>query len=156
MIAEAGIVKIQVRIMLLAIPQRTAEKRLVVPTPIMAPAIVWVVLTGIPIAVALKSVMAPAVSALKPPMGFKWVSFTPMVLIIFIPPERVPKAMTDKASNCTQKGTLISVYGYRYSCTKCMFRVVYNNMAIIPIVFCASFPPCPILKQAEESNCPTR
>ena len=48
MIAEAGIVIIQAQIMLPATPQRTAESRFVAPTPIMAPAMVWVVLTAIP------------------------------------------------------------------------------------------------------------
>ena len=103
-IADAGIVSIQVVMILPAIPHLTAENRLVVPTPIIAPAIVWVVLTGIPMAVAENNVMAPAVSALNPPIGFKWVNFMPIVLTIFIPPNKVPNAITDKASTSTQNG----------------------------------------------------
>ena len=48
---------------LLVTPQRTALKRLVAPTPIIAPVIVWVVLTGIPICSVINKVIAPAVSA---------------------------------------------------------------------------------------------
>lgn len=58
--AEAGIVKVQVTIILPPIPQRTAERRRVVPTPMIAPAIVCVVLTGISNAVAPNRVNAPA------------------------------------------------------------------------------------------------
>ena len=91
--------------MLLAIPQRTAENLLVVPTPIIAPAMVCVVLTGIPMAVAENKVNAPAVSALKPPTGFRCVSFTPIVFTIFIPPDKVPKEITVSEINFTQTGT---------------------------------------------------
>ena len=52
-----------------AIPQRTAVRRFVDPTPIMAPVIVWVVLTGMPATEAPIMEMAAAVSAQKPPMG---------------------------------------------------------------------------------------
>ena len=46
--AEAGMVRTQAHTMRVATPQRTAEIRLVVPTPMIAPVIVCVVLTGIP------------------------------------------------------------------------------------------------------------
>ena len=42
-----GIVRIQAIIRLLVTPQRTAERRLVAPTPMIAPVMVCVVLTGI-------------------------------------------------------------------------------------------------------------
>ena len=45
---EMGIVKIHAQMMFPATPQRTADRRLVAPTPIMAPVIVCVVLTGMP------------------------------------------------------------------------------------------------------------
>jgi len=46
--ADTGNVKTQVQMIFPATPQRTAVSRLVAPTPTIAPAIVWVVLTGIP------------------------------------------------------------------------------------------------------------
>jgi hypothetical protein len=49
----------------------TALALLVTPTPIIAPVIVCVVLTGIPANVTPKRVNAPAVSAQKPPMGLR-------------------------------------------------------------------------------------
>ena len=64
----------------LAVPQRTAEARRTEPTPTMAPVMVCVVDTGMPSAVAKKSVIAPPVSAQKPPTGFNFVIFGPMVL----------------------------------------------------------------------------
>lgn len=46
--ADTGNVKTQVQMIFPATPQRTTVSRLVAPTPTIAPAIVWVVLTGIP------------------------------------------------------------------------------------------------------------
>ena len=46
--AEQGSVSNQDQTTLLATPQRTAERRRVAPTPMIAPVIVCVVLTGIP------------------------------------------------------------------------------------------------------------
>ena len=67
--ALIGIVRIQAQTIFPATPHRTAEIRLAVPTPTMAPVIVCVVLTGIPRREAISSVMPPAVSAQKPPKG---------------------------------------------------------------------------------------
>ena len=67
--AEIGIVSTQAQTMRPATPHFTAESRLVAPTPTMAPVMVWVVETGMPPSVAPTRVMAPAVSAQKPPMG---------------------------------------------------------------------------------------
>src|SRR5664279_6312480 len=67
--ADAGMVRTQAQTIRRATPQRTAERRLVVPTPIIAPVIVCVVLTGIPASAVPKRVMAPAASAQKPPTG---------------------------------------------------------------------------------------
>ena len=64
-----GIVKTQAQSILPATPQRTAVSRFVVPTPIIAPVIVWVVLTGIPDTDAPMIDMAAAVSAQYPPIG---------------------------------------------------------------------------------------
>ena len=46
--AEAGIVMIHAQTIRRATPQRTADSRWIAPTPIIAPVIVCVVLTGIP------------------------------------------------------------------------------------------------------------
>ena len=63
-----------------ATPRFTAEKRLAEPTPTIEPVIVCVVETGMPKAVAPKSVIAPAVSAQKPPTGWSLTIFVPIVL----------------------------------------------------------------------------
>jgi hypothetical protein len=85
--AEAGIVKIQAQTMRVATPQRTAERRCVLPTPTIAPVMVCVVLTGIPARAVPNSVMAQAVSAQNPPTGFSLVIFEPMVCTMRQPPK---------------------------------------------------------------------
>ena len=57
----------------------------------MAPVIVCVVETGMPSAVARNSVIAPPVSAQKPPTGFSLVILWPMVLTMRQPPNSVPR-----------------------------------------------------------------
>jgi hypothetical protein len=89
--AEAGIVKTQAQTMLPATPQRTAEAFCAEPTPTMAPVMVWVVETGTPQKLAISSVIAPPVSAQKPPTGLSLVIFWPMVLTMRQPPNSVPK-----------------------------------------------------------------
>src|SRR5512141_49980 len=91
--AEAGMVSTQAQMMRVATPQRTADKRLVAPTPTIAPVMVWVVLTGIPANAVPNRVTAPAASAQKPPTGFSLVIFEPMVRTIRQPPRYVPSAM---------------------------------------------------------------
>ena len=59
--------------MLPATPQRTAEVLWAAPTPMMAPVMVCVVETGMPMNVAMNSVIAPPVSAAKPPTGLSFV-----------------------------------------------------------------------------------
>src|SRR6266436_6334417 len=67
--AAAGIVKTQAHTILPATRHLTADRRVVDPTPAIAPVMVWVVDTGIPAAVAPNNVIASAVSAQKPPTG---------------------------------------------------------------------------------------
>ena len=74
-----------------ATPQRTADSRLIEPTPMIAPVIVCVVLTGTPRCVAVKSEIAPAVSAAKPPTGCSLVIFDPIVWMMRQPPDSVPE-----------------------------------------------------------------
>ena len=91
--ALIGMVMIHAHRRLTVTPQRTADSRLVAPTPIIAPAMVWVVLTGILRCSVTKSVMAPAVSAATPSNGVTLVIRLPMVFTIFHPPLNVPNAI---------------------------------------------------------------
>lgn len=93
--AETGIVKTQAQMMLPATPQRTAESLLLAPTPTIAPAMVCVVLTGMPPTVAPIMEQAAAVSALNPPIGCNLVILVPMVLTIRQPPNIVPSEITE-------------------------------------------------------------
>jgi hypothetical protein len=79
--------------MLPARPQRTADALRTDPTPKMAPVMVWVVDTGTPSAVARNKVIAPPVSAQKPPTGLSLVMRWPMVLTMRQPPNSVPRPM---------------------------------------------------------------
>src|SRR5690606_3713812 len=67
--ADSGMVKIQAQMIRLARPHLMPRIRVVEPTPMMDPVMVWVVDTGMCSMVAPNSVMAPAVSAQKPPTG---------------------------------------------------------------------------------------
>ena len=73
--AESGIVNIHAMMMLPANPHLTAESLVVAPTPMIAPVMVCVVLTGIPKLAVMSSVIAPAVSAQNPPYGVSFVIF---------------------------------------------------------------------------------
>src|ERR1035441_6145777 len=75
MTAAAGMVTSHAHTIRVATPQRTADNRLTAPTPTMAPVMVCVVLTGIPARAVANRVMAPALSAQKPPTGFSFVIF---------------------------------------------------------------------------------
>src|SRR5205809_888610 len=81
-----------------ATPQRTADSRLVAPTPTIAPVIVWVVDTGMPRKVARYSEEAAAVSAENPPIGLSAVIRCPSVLTIRQPPDSVPRAIAPLAN----------------------------------------------------------
>jgi len=71
--ALAGMVNIQAHTMVPATPHRTELARRIEPTPTIAPVMVCVVETGMPKAVAKNKVMAPPVSAQKPPTGLSLV-----------------------------------------------------------------------------------
>ena len=68
-IPAAGIVKIHAHTIRPATDQRTARMFRTDPTPTIAPVMTCVVDTGIPILEDVKRVIAPAVSAAKPPKG---------------------------------------------------------------------------------------
>lgn len=88
--ALIGIVKIHAQIKFTVTPQRTAETRLVAPTPMIEPVMVCVVDTGIFRCSVKNKVMALAVSAAIPSKGVILVILLPIVLIIFHPPLSVP------------------------------------------------------------------
>jgi hypothetical protein len=93
--AEIGIVITHAHRIRRATDHLTEESPRVTPTPMIAPVIVCVVLTGMPAAVAPKMVIAPAVSALNPPGGSSLVIFEPIVFITFHPPARVPSDIAE-------------------------------------------------------------
>src|SRR5439155_107057 len=103
--AAAGIVRLHAHTMRPATPHRTAERRCAAPTPEIAPVIVWVVLTGMPKCDAMNSVMAPLVSAQKPPKGVSLVSRCPIVLTMRHPPDMVPSPMAAPQAMMTHAGT---------------------------------------------------
>src|SRR3954464_1642619 len=103
MIADAGIVRTQAQTIRPATPQRTADRRRIEPTPMIAPVMVCVVLTGTPSAVAVNSEIAPAVSAEKPPTGCSLVIFDPMVWMMRQPPDSVPSAIAALAIRITHE-----------------------------------------------------
>src|SRR5439155_26141 len=74
MVAKDLLESLQAQKILRATPHRTADKRFVAPTPIIAEAITWVVLTGIPASALLASAMPPPVSAEKPCQGRRCVT----------------------------------------------------------------------------------
>src|SRR6266487_157758 len=100
----AGIVRIQAQTMRPAIPHLTADSRLVAPTPTIAPVIVCVVDTGVPVSVTYARVSAAAVSAQKPPIGLNLVILEPIVWTMRQPPDNVPSAIAACAMSTTQRG----------------------------------------------------
>ena len=91
--------------MRLAMPQRTAERRRVDPTPRMAPEIACVVEIGMPNRVAISMTVAAAVSAAKPFTGLSAVMRMPMVRMIRQPPIAVPRPMASAAPTMIHSGT---------------------------------------------------
>ena len=89
-------------------PQRTAETRLDIPTPIIAPVIVCVVDTGMPSDVAINKAIAPEVCAQNPPDGRIRVMPMPIVRTMRQPPKSVPKPIATWHEITTQNGTLKS------------------------------------------------
>src|SRR5687767_4038945 len=136
-------VRIHAQTILPATPHLTADRRLIEPTPMIAPVIVCVVLTGTPRFVAVKSEIAPAVSAANPPTGCSFVILDPIVWMMRHPPERVPSAIAAWAASTTHKSILNAG----------MYPPANSAPAMIPIVFCASFPPCPRLYAAADTSC---
>jgi hypothetical protein len=102
----------------------------------MAPVMVCVVDTGMPSAVARNSVIAPPVSAQKPPTGFSLVIFWPMVLTMRQPPNIVPRPIARSSETITQIGARVRA---------ARVAAAISSIQMMPIVFCASLPPWPRL-----------
>ena len=100
--ADMGMVSIHAQSRLTVTPHLTALKRLVAPTPMMEPVMVWVVDTGILKCSVRKRVIAPAVSAATPSNGVTLVMRVPMVFTIFHPPLIVPRPIHKKLTKGTQ------------------------------------------------------
>src|SRR5678810_522154 len=103
--ALSGIVNTHAVRMFPATPQRTAEMRLLAPTPMMQALMQWVVDTGMPKWLAERIVAVPAISAATPCSGAMRMIFEPMVLMMRLPPAAVPKAIATAHPSMTQKGT---------------------------------------------------
>src|SRR3989440_2728219 len=103
--ADAGIVSSHAQTIRPATPQRTADSRCAAPTPEIAPVMVCVVLTGMPKCDATNRVMAPLVSAQKPPNGVSLVRRWPIVLTMRQPPDMVPSPIAAPHATTTHAGT---------------------------------------------------
>jgi len=103
-IPQAGKVKSQVNTIFLAIPHRTAERRLVAPTPIIEVLTQCVVLTGIPKCEATSITVAADALAANPLTGRKVVIFNPNVSITRFPPIAVPRLIEAAETITAQKG----------------------------------------------------
>src|SRR6266545_6224194 len=145
--AVHGIVSTHAQTMRCAMPQRTAESLWTAPTPTIAPVIVCVVDTGMPSPVAANSVIAPPVSAQKPPTGFNLVILMPIVFTIRQPPASVPSAIAAWQAITTQNGTWNVGPD---------IPAANSSIAMMPIVFCASLPPWPRLYSDADTSCSRR
>src|SRR6185436_317800 len=152
--AAAGMVRIQAQTMRPATPHLTADSLRVAPTPTIEPVIVCVVETGVPVSVTYASVNAAAVTAQKPPTGFNFVILVPIVRTMRQPPESVPSAIAACAASTTSIGIVGRVPFGPY----CMPQTppAVSTAVMMPIVFCASLPPCPNENAAADKSWPLR
>ena len=91
--------------MFLATPQRTADRRLVAPTPMIVEVMVCVVDMGAPkVRPATYRIDAAEASAANPWGGSRWMILRPSVRMIRHPPEYVPALMTRAVEILTQLG----------------------------------------------------
>src|SRR3954468_14946012 len=95
----------------------------------------------------MNSVAAPPVSAQNPCIGVSLVIRRPMVRTMRQPPIRVPSAIAAWHASTTQNGT--EKCSPRWPCE-------YSSTAMMPMVFCASLPPCPSEYSDAETNCRMR
>src|SRR6476661_3943280 len=104
-IPAPGKVRTHAATMLPATPQRTADRRLVAPTPMIEEVIVWVVEIGaLKPRPATNSTAEADASAAKPCGGSRWMMRRPSVRMIRHPPEYVPRLMTRALETLTHSG----------------------------------------------------
>ena len=103
-----------------------------------AEAITWVVLTGMPARAVLASAIPPAVSAEKPCQGRSAVTRCDIVRTIRQPPKNVPREMEACAPRMTQNGTWNSPDGGPHGGS---IAATTRMRVMIPMPFCASFVP---------------
>src|SRR5690348_15803722 len=102
--AEAGRVRIQASTLLPATPQRTADSRLVAPTPLIAEVLVWVGEAGRPSGAVVQRTAVAEAAAASPCGGARWIARRPGVRMIRQPPEYVPRASTAAVITYTHSG----------------------------------------------------
>src|ERR1700694_3153032 len=95
----------------------------------------------------MNRVAAPPVSAQNPCIGVSRVILKPMVRTIRQPPISVPSAIAVWHASTTQNG--ISKWSPRWPCE-------YSSTAMMPMVFCASWPPWPSEYSDADTNCRIR
>src|SRR5258707_11722114 len=125
-------VRIQAITMLPATPQRTADRRSLDPTPMIALEITWVVDTGIPKWDAVRMIVAAVVSAANPWTGSSLTTFWPIVRMIRQPPAAVPSDIAVAARTMTHRG--IDEFGGRAP-------AAIRASGMMPMVFWAAFEP---------------
>ena len=103
-----------------------------VPTPMMAAVIVWVVETGKPKWVASSITVAALVSAANPWIGSSLITLEPSVCMMRQPPEYVPRAMVSAQATLTQSGIVKLL----------RWPLETSASVMTPMVFWASLPPC--------------
>ena len=146
MIAAAGMVSTHAHTMLVAMPQRTAFMRWMLPTPAMAPAMACVVETGRPRCVAAGRRSAAPVSAQNPLRGLS----------------RVRRAAhgahnAPAAAQRAQRDGGVRGQDHPDRHVEGLLKSGgYSTPVMIPMVFCASLEPCERLNAAAETNCSLR
>ena len=156
--ALSGSVKTHAVTMLPATPQRTAERRLLAPTPMMHALMQWVVDTGTPRWLAPRMTNAPLVSAANPCSGVMRMILLPIVLMMRCPPADVPRAIAAAHATMTHVGTLSEV-GSIHDGNVEPFPAARNESSasvMTPIDFCASFDPCENAIRHADASCRRR
>src|SRR3954471_14494150 len=145
--AAHGSVSTQATAMFPATPQRTAERRLAAPAPMMPPEITWVVERGKPTCEAERMTAAPAPWAANPCAGSILMMRLPIVRMMRQPPTYVPAAIALAALTTTQVGM---------ESVGCRFPFATRARKTMPIVFWASLVPCESENSAPEIHWPWR
>ena len=135
---------------LLVTPQRTADKRLVAPTPIIAPVIMGIIAAAMIAAHSMGLGMGiNSISDLPDWVAFS--CFTAISLGTVSGGWKIVKTMGTRITKVTPLEGMVAE-------TAGAFTLYITEMLKIPVstthtIFCESFRPCPTLNMAEETNC---